>query len=255
MTDTNIKVHSDFDLLTIIDRYHYNAADVETTNTYTDSDPNLDIKDLRKQSTSIMKNIYDEVDDSGTKSIAIFNKSLNRKVDIVFCYWFHTSDYVQTQNEYYRGVYLYDFPKETKIKDYPFAHIKQVNNKGDNSNDGSRKSIRLLKSLKSDSDQKIDLSSFHITTIVHNMPEADLYYDRRGKEILIAKNTSDYIERLIEDQNLRSSLTSPNGTEKPFNKDGKVEDLKKMKLELDNLLIDVYEDINDPINKNKLILY
>ena len=110
MTKTNIKVHSDFDLLTLINRYHYTAPNVEQTNTYTESDPTTDIKDLRSQSEKIMDSIYDEVDKSGAKSIAIFNKSLNRKVDIVFCYWYHTKEYIEQNSEYYRGVYLFDFP-------------------------------------------------------------------------------------------------------------------------------------------------
>jgi hypothetical protein len=81
-TSTNIKVHSDFDLLTIIDRYHFTGIGVPNDNPYTDSKPNSDIKSLRSQSEKIMEDIYDEVDKTGKKNISIFNKSLNRKVDI-----------------------------------------------------------------------------------------------------------------------------------------------------------------------------
>src|SRR5690606_21712163 len=81
-TSTNIKVHSDFDLLTIIDKYHFNGIGVPVENPYTDSEPNSDIKKLRRQSEEIMEGKYDEVDKSGIKNISIFNKSLNRKVDI-----------------------------------------------------------------------------------------------------------------------------------------------------------------------------
>ena len=186
ITNTNIKVHSDFDLLTIVDKYHYNEPLVKNSSDYTQSDPDEDILELRSQSTKIMREIYDDVDSSGKKGISIFNKSLNRKVDLVFCFWYHTQKYIETKNEYYKGIYLYEFPFKRRILDYPFAHINNVNHKGDNTNDGARKGIRLLKNLKADSDRKIDLTSFHLTSLVHSIENELLNYSF-GNEILIAK--------------------------------------------------------------------
>lgn len=226
MTDTNIKVHSDFDLLTIIDRYHFNSPDVANSSDYTASNPDDDILELRKQSTKIMKGIYDEVDTSGSKGISIFNKSLNRKVDIVFCFWYHSKKYVETNDEYYKGIYLYEFPTKTKILDYPFAHIRNVNYKGDSTKDGARKGIRLLKNLKVDAESKIDLSSFHLTTIVHSIEDNLLNYSI-GNEILIAKAISDKMNILINDPVTRKTIQSPNGTEKPLKDDQVVPEIKK----------------------------
>ncbi len=238
-TSTNIKVHSDFDLLTIINRYHYNGIGVPNDNPYNDSDPNSDIKKLRKQSEEIMDEIYDEVDKTGKKNIAIFNKSLNRKVDIVFCFWYNSKKYEETSDEYYRGIYLFDFTKNEKILDYPFAHIDQVNSKGDATNDGSRKAIRLLKTLKADNED-IELSSFHLTTIVHSIDNTKLYY-RTGGEISIAKVVSNQLEKIILDSHYRKSIESPNGTEKPL-KDDTVDDMKKIKADLDELIADVQKE-------------
>jgi hypothetical protein len=238
-TSTNIKVHSDFDLLTIVNRYHYPGVGVSNDNPYTISNPNSDIKDLRSQSEKIMEEIYDEVDKTGKKNISIFNKSLNRKVDIVFCFWYNTKEYEETSNEYYRGIYLFDFTKEQKILDYPFAHINQVNTKGDNTNDGSRKGIRLLKTLKADAE--IDISSFHITTIVHSISDFELNY-QRGKEINIAKSISNQLEKLISNTEYRRSIKSPNGTEKPLT-DDTVDGMKKIKSDLDQLIADVHKEL------------
>jgi len=254
-TKTNIKVHSDFDLLAVINRYHYNASDVETMSTYTASDPTEDIKELRKQSETILDNIYDIVDKEGTKSIAIFNKSLNRKVDVVFCYWYHTKEYIEQNNEFYRGIYLFDFVKERKIKDFPFAHIKNVNYKGEQTNDGSRKAIRLLKTMKVDSDSKIKLSSFHLTTLVHDMSNDELYFDKRGKEVLIANAISNQLAKMISNPVYRKGIKSPNGTEKPFQDDTIVEELVKMKSELDSLLEDISRELKSPINRREIIIY
>lgn len=254
-TKTNIKVHSDFDLLAIINRYHYNAPNVETVSIYKESDPTQDIKELRKQSEDILDDIYDIVDKEGAKSIFIFNKSLKRKVDVVFCYWYHTKEYIEQNDEYYRGVYLFDFKKEMKIKDYPFAHIQNVNLKGKNTNDGSRKGIRLLKTIKVDSEEKIELSSFHLTTLVHNIADEDLYFDKRGKEVLIANSISNQVAKMITDSTYRKNMECPIEIEKPFQNDTIVPELVKMKSELDSILEDVSKELNSPVNKRELIIY
>lgn len=254
ITNTNIKVHSDFDLLTIIDKYHYNQPGVENSSDYTASNPDDDILALRTQSTKIMKDIYDEVDTSGTKGISIFNKSLNRKVDIVFCFWYHSKKYIETKDEHYKGIYLYEFPNKRKILDYPFAHINNVNYKGDTTNDGARKGIRLLKNLKADADNKIDLSSFHLTTIVHSIENNLLNYNF-GNEILIAKAISDKMNILINDPQTRKSVESPNGTENPLTEDKVVPEMKKLKEDLDTLIVDTAKELNSPTVKRILLNY
>lgn len=254
ITNTNIKVHSDFDLLTIIDKYHYNQPGVENSSDYTASDPDDDILSLRTQSTKIMKDIYDEVDTSGTKGISIFNKSLNRKVDIVFCFWYHSKKFIETKDEHYKGIYLYEFPRKNKILDYPFAHINNVNYKGDTTNDGARKGIRLLKNLKADSDEKIDLSSFHLTTIVHSIENNLLNYNF-GNEIAIAKAISDKMNILINDPQTRNSVESPNGTETPLTDEKVVPEMKKLKEDLDTLIIDTAKELNSPTVRRILLNY
>ncbi|WET03967.1 hypothetical protein P0R33_06415 [Flavobacterium sp. YJ01] len=240
MTDTNIRVHSDFDLLTIVNRYHYPGTGVPNDNPYTESDPNIDIKDLRKQAINILESQYDIVDTSGEKSIFIFNKALNRKVDVVFCFWYNSKDYEDTKNEYYRGVYLYNFKTGLKKLDFPFAHISQVNSKGDATNDGSRKAIRLLKTLRSDNDD-IKLNSFVLTTVVHAIDNSKLFY-QAGKEISIAKVLSIHLEKLIRDGDYRRSVKSPNGTEQPLT-DEFISGLKLLKYDLDQLIQDVEKEI------------
>jgi hypothetical protein len=251
MTSTNIKVHSDFDLLTIIDRYHYLAPDLPNENPYSLSIPNSDIKELREQSIKILRNIYDIVNTDGKKSIYIFNKNLNRKVDIVFCFWYNTKKYEETNNEYYKGIYLFDFEKEVKILDYPFAHISAVNYKGDSTNDGSRKVIRLLKTLKADNDT-INLSSFIITTIVHSIPNEELTY-KTGNELSIAKSASSQLYKLINNQIYREAIQCPNGTENPITSDC-ITDMKRLKEDLDQLIEDVQKELyNTYFEKGNLI--
>lgn len=244
-TATNIKVYSDFDLLTIIDRYFY--PEKSNGNVYKDSDPDEDIKELRKQATKIMKEIYDEVDDTSQKCISIFNKSLNRKVDIVFGFWYNSIKYEESKNErsdeYYRGIYLYNFPNGPRERDYPFAHIFQVNSKGDLTKDGSRRGIRLLKNLRADSDMELKvLKSFQITTIVHSIEDADLFY-LPGNELKIAKSISAKINFLLQNPSHRRELKSPNGTETPLTKDEIIPEMKKLKEDLDILIEDTSKEV------------
>jgi hypothetical protein len=257
-TATNIKVHSDFDLLTIIDTYFY--PEISNGNTYTASEPNEDIRSLRSQATDILKNIYDEVDDTHDKCISIYNKSLHRKVDIVFGFWYNSVKYEETKGdgsyEYYRGIYLFKFPTGPKNLDYPFAHISQVNSKGDTTSDGSRKAIRLLKTLRADSDPKLDvLKSFHLTTIVHRMDDAKLHYTR-GNELAIAKATSEEIGKLIIDPVYRKGIKSPNGIETPLENDNVIPEMKRLKEDLDTLIEDCSKEIlNSPVVKGAILTY
>ncbi len=256
ITNTNIKIHSDFDLLAIIDKYFY--PEKSPSNVYTESDPNDDIREMRKQSIRILKEIYDEVDDTGEKNISIYNKSLKRKVDIVFCYWYHSTKYEETKGdgsyEYYRGIYLYKFPTGPKEKDFPFAHIHNVNYKGDITNDGSRKGIRLLKTLKADCESSIDnLKGFHLTSIVHSIENDQLFY-RSGDEINIAKAISGHINLIINNPEYRKSILSPNGTEYPFLNDKIVTDLIILRQDLDTLIEDSIKDITNSQSVRSAIL-
>lgn len=237
MTRTNIRTHSDIDLLAIIDDYFYLPNDVSPESPY-QGNPKSDINELKSQIVKILKDIYDEVDDSSSKCIAIYNKNLRRKVDIVPCYWYNSKQYITEQNEYYRGVYLYDFDKDQRTKkDFPFAHIHQVQQKGDDTIDGMRKGIRLLKTLKADSEKNIELSSFQLTSIVYDMESSKLYY-RKGLELQIAENISSHLYKIIEEPNYRKNIKSPNGIEYPLFNDDLITSLSLLKSDLDDLITD-----------------
>jgi hypothetical protein len=252
ITRTNIRVYSDFDLLTIINRYFYPQGTPAVP--YTASDPDVDIQDLRDQATEIMQAHYKTVDVTGDKCISVENKHLNRKVDIVFAYWYNSDTYESTKDEYYRGIYLYNFPQKEKQKDFPFASLHNVNVKGDKTNDGSRKGIRLLKNLRADSEKELkSVKSFHLTSLVHAIDDNLLYY-QTGNELKIARTVSGQLHRLIEDQTYRKSITSPNGLEKPFTSDNVVPDLVSLKADLDLLIEDASSDITKSYSLQRTIL-
>jgi len=240
-TGTNIKAHSDIDLLTIVNRYHYPQG--EPVSPYTASVPRDDIQELRKQATSILQSKYDNVDANGENCVSIFNKSLHRKVDIAFGFWYNTNDYERTNDEYYRGIYLHKHPSCNRKQDFPFAHLYNVNLKGDSTADGSRKGVRLLKNLRADSDVEFQhLKSFQLTTIVHAIDNGQLFY-QPGQELSIAHAISGELARLIDSPVYRQSVKSPNTTEQPLGKEGIEKELNLLKTDLDTLIEDATKDI------------
>jgi hypothetical protein len=251
-TNTNVRVHSDFDLLTIVKKYFYEETSSGTP--YTATDPNVDIVEMRRQATEIMKKQYDIVDVSGDKCISIENQNLNRKVDIVFAFWYSTDEYKKSNSEYYRGIDLYNFRLKQRQRDYPFATMQNVNYKGDQTNDGSRKGIRLLKNLRADSDTDFKLlKSFQLTSIVHGIKDELVMYNIGG-ELRIAQEVSNQLKKLIDEPAYRVSLKSPNGIESPLYAAETVPELMKLKTDLDLLIEDATKDITGSYNLQRTIL-
>jgi hypothetical protein len=251
-TSTNIKIHSDIDLLTVIDKYFYLAPGMPVLNPYVESIPKDDISDLRSHSVKILKTKYDDVDDSHEKCISIYNKALKRKVDVVFCFWYNTEPYQSQKDEYFRGI---KFSAEGP-PDFPFAHIFNVNDKGDKTFDGSRKGIRLLKTLKVDSDTEYEhLKSFELTSIVHSIDNSILVY-RPGQELGIAQAISGQLNILINNPEYRKNIKSPNGMENPLSSEDVLQDMHLLKQDLDLLIQDVSKELQRSLTvKNAIINY
>jgi hypothetical protein len=249
MSDTHIKA-SDFDFLAIIDRYHYVEPSMTVYSPY-EGVPADDLVELRKQAVKIMKATYDVVDDTHEKCISIFNKALNRKIDIVFGFWYNTTQYESSSDEFYRGIKFKTYQSQP---DYPFAHIRLVNNKGTRTYDGSRKGIRLLKTLKDDCETKLEkIKSFHLTSIVHSIEDGILHF-APGNEIKIAKSVSAEMQKILDDFDYRKSIKSPNGIETPLANDNLVADIKRLKEDLDILIEDASKDIYKSYYLQKAIL-
>ncbi|WP_295119295.1 hypothetical protein [uncultured Chitinophaga sp.] len=241
-TNTNIEAHSDIDLLTIIGRYHFLAPGIPNNDPYTYSEPQDDIKLLRTQSNLILSRQYDEIDNSGEKCLSIFNKHYQRKVDVVFAFWYSTPEYISLLDERRRGILIGS--RHAKA-DYPFAHIDAVNNKGNHTFDGSKMAIRLLKTLKADADTDWDLlKSFQLTTIVHSMNNNSLLF-LHSNQIQIASAISEHLSRIIDDRDFRRGIWSPNSSELPLLDEKIVPQLVMLKRDLDELIIDTSNELRN----------
>lgn len=243
MTNTSIKVHSDIDLLVIIKKYFTFEAPQANPYPYS-GDPLADLKELRSSCFKILNGIYNEVDDSKSKSIQVLPTKPKRKVDVVVSNWFDSIDYkVHFKGEIYRGVDIYDKKQHSKKTGFPFLHIQNVNSKTAIVNDGLGKLIRLLKTLKADTETKINLTSFEITCLLYDIQNYLLNKSDK-QQLLLLQVASNQLDSLINDETYRNGLISPNRKEYVFRGDSsKVEELKKMKLEVDELIQDVVEEL------------
>jgi len=237
MMNTSIKAHSDIDLLVITKKFETLENPQVPTYPYR-GNPLQDLKDLRRDSFSILNNIYKDVDNNNSKAIKVHPTSPNRKVDVVIANWFNSNLYTQVSNEIYRGINFLDRDNNKRVECYPFLHINEVNDKGVRVNHGLHKLIRLLKNIKADIETKINLSSFEITSLLFGISDSSLRKSDK-QQLLLLKEAQFQLGKLLRDSYYRDNLISPNQKEYVFRNKGKVDDLKKMKNEIDTLIIDI----------------
>lgn len=241
--DTHIKAKSDIDLLTILTSSYDLEAPQTPDNPY-EGDPVQDLIGLRREEISILENVFPEaiIDRSGSKAIAIEGGSLRRKIDVVPCNWYNTNLYTKYNDETYRGVKILDADKKIRIGNTPFLHNALIDIKDRRVNGGMRKAVRLMKSLKYDT-EAINLTSYDIVAIAYNMDD-DLLNFRHEMELAILESCCQYCNRLLWDENLRARILVPDQHRTVF-KEGHA-----TKSGLSDLAIELTDLRNDVVNEN-----
>lgn len=241
-TNTHIKLHSDIDVLVFTNKFHDLQPPLIVTNYY-QGDYMADLRDLRQKCYDVLSSTYNQVDNSSSTAIQVFPTRPKRKVEVVVSNWLNTQEYQSCSDEKYRGIYIYNKDTHSRKQDYPFLHISKVREKDSLVNGGVRKLTRMLKTLKADADVEIKLSSFEILCLVFDMANLSLS-KHKTQELLLLNEGSNQLAKLINDSNYRSNLRSCNGKELVFGSDeSKVTELKKLKLELDDLIEDIQEEL------------
>jgi hypothetical protein len=254
-TNTHIKIHSDIDILVFTNKFFTVEPPLTVASEY-QGKPLEDLKELRQECFNILNSLYNQVDNSNPKAIEVFPTQPKRKVDVVPSNWIDTTEYRSTNSEIHRGIHFYNKDTHTREKDFPFLHISRVNNKDSNVNGGLRRLVRLLKTLKVDADYEIKLSSFEIVSLVFGMENSTLIKNPH-QQLLLLNEGSKHLNKLITDSNYREKLISPNGKEYVFGTNSsKVVELKKLKLELDELIQDISEELGRKLKRiDESIIY
>lgn len=245
-TNTHIKIHSDIDLLVFTEKFATIEPPLVNSFPY-EGDALIDLKNLRQDCYSILNSIYSQVNNSKAKCIEVYPTNPKRQVDVVICNWLNTLEAQNYNSEIYRGVRVYDKDKNDRTKDFPFLHIAKIKEKDKSVNLGLRKLTRLLKTLKADAEldgYAINLSSFEIISVVYAM-SSEALSKLPNRQLLLLEEGSKHLNKLIIDSNYRQNLLSPNGKEVIFgNSESKLVEIKKLKLEIDELIQDTTEELN-----------
>lgn len=247
--DTHIKARSDIDLLTITEIFETLELPQQPTSPYT-GNVFSDLKNLRSEEVNILRKSFPEatVDSSGSKSISISGGSLRRKIDVVPSNWFNSNVYFLTKQKKDRGVQIYDNSNNTRILNYPFLHNSKIDEKDKQCNEGLRKTIRLLKSIKYDSEE-VDLSSYDIASLAFNMPDHYLW-TTKGQELKLVFNALEYFKDIEANQFKRDSLYVPNNTRKIFEPGGAtLKGLRELIRQLELLIVDVENENSKSFKK------
>jgi hypothetical protein len=121
------------------------------------------------------------------------------------------------------------------------VHIDRVATRCDTTHGGLRKSIRLCKSVKADSDRDIQLSSFDIAAIMYH---ADMSALRVGQfaDLAVLAETQRHLDALWQDPLRAGQLRVPDGSRLIFDDPKKRDWLLQLSIEMDDLLQSVYDE-------------
>lgn len=181
-TNTHIRVHSDIDLLVVTKRFVSLLPPLKTTAPYKGS-PINDLFRLRKRCEDALElDLELDVSSSGSKAISVQGSLLDCKVDVVPSNWCDTHQYRFLKDKVFRGVEILDMKTMSRLTNFPFLHNTLINRRDKALNGMLKPTIRLMKSIRADSDYKMDISSFDIASICYRIP--DVHWPAKPSAIL-----------------------------------------------------------------------
>jgi hypothetical protein len=184
------------------------------------------------------------VDVSGGKAVNITGGSLPRPVDVVPSHWYDSITYQQSGQQHDRGVYIYNKKTGQTICNYPFLHIKRVSDRCDVALGGLRKAIRLCKNVKADAIEEGNHIAFPSFDIAAMMYHADMDALKIGYlyELRILSETQRFLDFLYHNETYAKSLWVPDGSRIIFDTQEKYEAMKKLSVEMDDLVREVAKE-------------
>jgi hypothetical protein len=251
--DIHIKGHSDVDMLIVVTSPVNIELPKVSPNGYSPStDPRnlVDIaRDVRSKSERILPANFPrvEVDCTGNKSIALEGGSLKRKVDIVPAIWFDSIKYQHSGQESDRGIKIYHKTDHNLILNYPFTHIKIINERDSLYTGNLKCVIRLLKNMIADMpDYKKrtakKLSSYDLAAIAYHI-DTNLNIPQYMRLSLVEKTRS-HLDLLNSIKVYRDTLDVPDGSRKIFDTDEKSDALEVLTSEITDLSTAIHKELS-----------
>ena len=247
--DVHIRGISDIDLLVLragfitIDPH---GSKANTYGSWQGPTPVALLTELRTRSAAILKDAFPEVtvNTSGSKSIALDGGSLRRKVDVVPSHWHDSADYQLSGLKKDRAVQILVHGENRTIRNLPFRHIHLIEQKNVATTHGVKKVIRLLKTLRNDSDHSVSikLSSYDIAGLVWHFANADLTVPI-SRELTLLAVAQQRIKMMMLDKQGTMRLMTPDGSRAIVDSKEKFTGLHLLSLELDQLSEEVAKEV------------
>jgi len=241
--NTHIKAHSDIDILTLHGGFISLEPPQKPTSPYKGNAVD-DLCKLREDSYAILRGAFPvaDIDNSGAKSISLKGGSLTRKVDVVPSNWYNTVKYAETKLEYYRGVMILDYKAKTMMANTPFYHNKLLDDKDILTGSNYKKVVRLLKTIKADSEMGIDLSSYDIAALMYHMDNGE--YRVGNLPLVLISKSIDFLRNVAQQHDYRSQLMVPDGSRAIFQPNrNSNDDLQHLITELTSVYQDLLDDL------------
>jgi hypothetical protein len=217
--DTHIKLHSDIDLLVLPTTFVHLKAPLVVTDRYRGS-PIDELATIRRVCEECLTAEFPaaDVDTNGGKCVSICGGSLRRKVDVVPASWVHTHAYETNRSvseayaKRFKGINVFDKPRGWLIENFPFLHNARIEEKDAATQGNLRRLIRLVKSIRSDADEAIGVSSYHIAGLCYAMPHERFSHDIKAMLMGFVVFAWDLVQNPVR----REALLVPNATELLF---------------------------------------
>jgi hypothetical protein len=215
-SDTHIRAHSDIDLVVVEKKFVYLQHPLQPSSPYR-GDAKQDLLELRNCAEKTLTAAYPaaKVECSGGKAISMSGGSLRRKIDVVIAAWLETPEYKEGHGDHYRGVSVLDKVLGSTVNNKPFLHNHRLSERDTEVRGGLRKAIRLLKSLKYDSDVGVSVSSYDIAALAYAAP-GDWWAVPWQGELQIVEKADRWLAHVDADRSFAETLEVPNGTRKIF---------------------------------------
>lgn len=247
--NVHIKSVHDIDLLVLGLGYCVVDMNGPKANTYTDLHGDNVITrlyKLRKQCELDLSRAFPQavVATNGSKSIAISGGSLSRKVDVVPACWYDSVRYqAENNSKIYRGVNILDTSNYQLITNYPFLVRHKIDEADHLTNGGAKRVVRLLKTLKEDADNPINLSSFDIVSLVTRFNLTSIIR-KYGYDLALVLGAQIEINRIHANDFLQATLRTSDETRLIFDSEDKKHALTRLKSDLDDLVREITLELN-----------
>lgn len=241
--NVHIRSVSDIDILVLLGRYltiDTQGARANTTDYISWVGPSgVDqLASLRSELESALKAAYPaaNVDITKDKAIALSGGSLSRSIDVVPSHWHDSATYQVSKMKKDREVKIYQKYTNDTFLNRPFLHIDKINQKELHTRGGAKKIIRMLKSLKADSDSpsSIAVNSYDIAGLVYHFEDAPITLPVY-RELALVAVAKQQLDRMIANKHWTMELYTPDGIRKIIDSDAKFSSLSLLRAEVNEL--------------------